>query len=239
MSESPAPSLPAETWTDFRTLLRSAWGLARKHLGWGLAAAVFCVAVVVVCRTHDRAWLGAVQVFRGRAETTAHALAWQLGRWGDYPTYNVPLALLLWIYGAATGSRAWRRVALVCFLGASLAGLFDDCFRLTMGRPRPDVYPAVPDGFYGPAKALLGRYESFPSGHAASDVGMGVALLLVCRPLGVVTLLYALAVIWGRMELNKHYPSDVIVGSMIGIYVGALVGLAGVRLGGDPRDQTA
>ncbi len=217
----------AETWTDTRDILRGFGGLARRHLGWALAAVLVCVAVVALFRPHDRAWLEAVQLFRGGAEKMAHGLAWQFGRWGDYPTYNLPVTVLIWIYGAATGSRAWRRVAIVAFLGASLAGLFDDCFRLTLGRPRPDVYPPVPDGFYGPAKALFGRYESFPSGHAASDVGMAVALLAVSRGLGVLTGAYALAVIWGRLELNKHYPSDVAVGSIIGVYFGALIGMAG------------
>jgi membrane-associated phospholipid phosphatase len=56
---------------------------------------------------------------------------------------------------------------------------------------------------------------------------MGVALLFVCRPLGLITSAYALLVIWGRMELNKHFPSDVTVGAIIGIYFGTIVGLAG------------
>jgi membrane-associated phospholipid phosphatase len=219
----------SETWAETRAILRTFGGLARRQVGWAIGAVLFCAVVVALFRPHDRAWLTAVQLFRGDAEKTAHGMAWQLGRWGDYPTYNLPVAILVWIYGAVTKSPAWRRVAIVAFLGASLAGLFDDCFRLTMGRPRPDVYPPVPDGFYGPAKALFGRYESFPSGHAASDVGMAVALLYVSRGLGVLTSAYALAVIWGRMELNKHYPSDVAVGSIIGIYFGALLGRAGAR----------
>jgi len=219
-----------ETWAETRAILRAFGGLVRRHVGWAIGALLLCAAAVALFFPHDRAWLTAVQLFRGDAEKTAHGLAWQLGRWGDYPTYNLPVAILIWIYGAVTKSPAWRRVAIVAFLGASLAGLFDDCFRLTMGRPRPDVYPPVPDGFYGPAKALFGRYESFPSGHAASDLGMAVALLYVSRGLGVLTTAYALAVIWGRMELNKHYPSDVAVGSVIGVYFGTLIGLAGARL---------
>jgi membrane-associated phospholipid phosphatase len=210
-----------------RALLVACGKLARRRWGWAIAAVVFVVVLLLVVYPHDHAWLAAVQCFRGESEQTAHAVAWQLGRWGDYPTYNLPFAILLWAYGVWKKDRAWRRMAVVCFLGGSLAGLFDDCFRLTVGRPRPDAPHAI-DGFYGPAKALFGRYQSFPSGHAASDVGMAVALLFVCRPLGMVTLAYAFAVIWGRMELNKHYPSDVMVGSIIGIYVGVLIGSAAV-----------
>ncbi len=63
---------------------------------------------------------------------------------------------------------------------------------------------------------------------------MAVALLLVCRPLGIITGIYALAVIWARMELDKHYPSDVLVGSIVGLYFGVLIGSAA---GGQRRSE--
>jgi membrane-associated phospholipid phosphatase len=213
------------TLAELRRQLRAIARLARSHFGWAIATIVLAIVLLLAVYPHDHVWLADIQCFRGHAEQTAHAIAWQLGRWGDYPTYNLPLAILLWAYGAWKKDRALRRIAVACFLGASLAGLFDDCFRLTVGRPRPDAPHAI-DGFYGPVKALFGRYQSFPSGHAASDVGLAVALLFVCRPLGIVTLAYAFAVIWGRMELNKHYPSDVMVGSIVGLYFGTLIGMA-------------
>lgn len=172
---------------------------------------------------HDRALLEAIHFWSGAAEETAHNIAWYLSTWGDYPTYNLPLALALWIYGVATKSRAWRRAALIAFLGATLAGGFDDCFRLTLGRPRPDAH--MPDGFYGMTYAFSGGFQSFPSGHAASVFGAGIALLVTELPLGLITTAFALSVVWARMELYRHYPSDVVVGTIIGIYFGLLVGL--------------
>ena len=227
MNVRPSSERLVSAWGEFCDVVRASVALAREKVGWAFTALVATVVALLLIYPHDHAWLTAMHVFHGASEKTAHDVAWQLGRWGDYPTYNLPVAALIWIYGAVTHNGAWRRVAIVCFLGASLAGVFNDCFRLTLGRPRPDAYPAVADGFYGPAKALLGRYQSFPSGHAASDVGMGVALLFVCRPLGLIASAYALAVIWGRMELNKHYPSDVLIGAIVGVYFGAIVGLAG------------
>jgi membrane-associated phospholipid phosphatase len=56
---------------------------------------------------------------------------------------------------------------------------------------------------------------------------MGLALLGMNRPLGLLATLYAFLVVWSRMELNRHFPSDVLVGSIIGIYCGVLVGAAG------------
>ena len=170
----------------------------------------------------DPGLLRSLHFWAHRPEEIAQSIASALGTWGDYPTYNVPLALAIWCYGVWKKSQAWRRVAVVCFLGATLAGAFDDCLRLTLGRPRPDAH--IMDGFYGIRYTLQSRYQSFPSGHAAAVFGTAISLLIVRWPLGALTTLYAIAVVWARMELNRHYPSDVAVGSVIGIYFGAMVG---------------
>jgi undecaprenyl-diphosphatase len=160
-------------------------------------------------------------------EPQAQRIAWYFGTFGDYPTYNLPLSLGIWLYGFLAKKRAWRRVAVICFLGGTLAGLLDDCFRLTLGRPRPDAH--LPDGFYGFPEAFRGRCQSFPSGHAAAVAGTAMALLMADLPLGILTTIYALVVMWARMELNRHYPSDVVVGALIGLWIGLLVG-CGARL---------
>lgn len=203
-------------------MLRGCWYLFRTR--WLLALGIFggALALGALVWPHDRAWLAALHVWRGGAEQTARNVAWFLSTWGDFPTYNVPLALAVWLYGVATKSRRWRRAAIICFLGASLAGLFDDCFRLTVGRARPDA--RMPDGFYGITYAFSGGFQSFPSGHAASVFGAGLALLVTELPLGLITTAFAIGVVWARLELNRHYPSDVVVGTIIGIYFGLLAG---------------
>jgi membrane-associated phospholipid phosphatase len=205
-----------------RLILRGIWALfwSRKLLALGVS--VGALAIFAVIWPHDPALLAAIHFWDAGQEEVAQRVAWYLSTWGDYPTYNVPFALAVWIYGVATKSRAWRRVAVIYFLGASLAGLFDDCLRLTLGRPRPDAH--MPDGFYGITHSFKGGFQSFPSGHAASVLGGAVALLTTEIPLGVLTTVFALGVIWARMELYRHYPSDVAVGAIIGIYFGLLVG---------------
>jgi membrane-associated phospholipid phosphatase len=184
---------------------------------------------------HDQALLGALHFWSDEEEVIAHQVAWYLSTWGDYPTYNVPLALGIWFYGVGMKSSAWRRVAVICFLGATLAGLFDDCFRLTLGRPRPDTLAHLhtPDGFYGITYAFSGGFQSFPSGHAAAVFGAAAALIVTDVPLGLVTTAFAFGVVWARMELYRHYPSDVVVGSIIGIYFGLMVGF-GAKLRSRP-----
>jgi undecaprenyl-diphosphatase len=205
-----------------RAVLRGCWFLFRTRKLPALGVFAGALALGALIWPHDQALLAKIHFWRGGQEDAARRIAWYFGTWGDYLTYNVPLALAIWLYGVATRSGAWCRVAVICFLGATLAGLFDDCFRLTLGRPRPDAH--MPDGFYGITYAFRGGFQSFPSGHAAAVFGAAMALLVVKRPLGIVATLFALAVVWARMELDRHNPSDVVVGSIIGIYFGLTAG---------------
>ncbi len=218
-----APRLLLASVAQGRAVLRGFGFLFRGHLGIALATIIVAVALAIVIWPHDQEWLQRVHFMTGPTEAVARNISRYLGTYGDYPTYNLPLALALWLYGVAVKSSWWRRVAVICFLGGTLAGLFDDCFRLTLGRPRPDAH--LPDHFYGINFALSGGYQSFPSGHAASVFGAAMALLVTDIPLGLLTTLFAVSVVWARMELDRHYPSDVVVGSIIGIYFGLMVGL--------------
>jgi len=205
-----------------RTVWRGFWHLVRqrKLLSLGLFAAALLLGALVF--PHDQAWLRQLHFWPENGEKIARRISWYLGTWGDYPTYNLPLALAFWLYGVWRKSRKWRRLAVVALLGGTLAGLFDDFFRLTLGRPRPDA--GIPDGFYGLAYAFQGKFESFPSGHAAAVFGAAAALLVTDLPVGIITTLFALSVVWARMELYRHYPSDVLIGSAIGIYFGLMTG---------------
>jgi membrane-associated phospholipid phosphatase len=217
-----APRLFVCAVAQARTILRGCGAVILKAKASTLIIFLSAIMLAVLIWPHDRALLGRLHLWQGDDDRLPHQIAWYLGTYGDYLTYNVPLALLIWIYGVVTKSSAWRRVALIAFLGATLAGGFDDLFRLTLGRARPDAHLA--DKFYGPAYALSGGFQSFPSGHAASTFGTAAALLLTELPLGLVTTLIACGVVWARMELSRHYPSDVVVGSIIGLYFGLVVG---------------
>jgi membrane-associated phospholipid phosphatase len=210
------------TVAQARTILRGFGALFRARMG--VSIALFFVAIAVACLIwpYDQTLLAQLHFWPGAEEDGAHNLGRFLSTWGDYFTYNVPLALAIWLYGVATKSSTWRRIAVICFLGATLAGLFDDCFRLTLGRPRPDAH--MPDHFYGIPTAWKGGFQSFPSGHAAAVFGAAAALLVTDLPLGILTTVYALGVVWARMEIYRHYPSDVTVGAMVGLYFGLMIG---------------
>ena len=228
-----APRLLVATVAQGRTILRGFWFLVGARRVAALVAVLAAATLFILVHPIDRPLLDLLSLSHGQPGSATYRVAYFFGTWGDYPTYNLPLALVLWLYGIWRKSSAWRRIAVICFLGATLAGLFDDCFRLTLGRARPDAH--TPDGFYGITYAFSGGFQSFPSGHAASVFGVAAALLVTELPLGLATTAFALAVVWARMELERHYPSDVLVGSVIGIYFGLMVGL-GAKLRLPPRN---
>ncbi len=218
-----APRRIVATAAQLRAVLRGCWALFSRAKFLALGVFFCALGLGVLTWPHDRALLETVHFLPFDRNDTARGVAWILSTFGDYPTYNLPLALAIWLYGAVTRKRRWCRVAVVAFVGASLAGLFADCFRLTLGRARPDAH--LPDRFYGIEYAFRGGFQSFPSGHAASVFGTACALLVTDLPLGLLTTLFALGVAWARLELYRHYPSDIVVGTIIGLYFGLLAGL--------------
>jgi membrane-associated phospholipid phosphatase len=86
---------------------------------------------------------------------------------------------------------------------------------------------------------------SFPSGHASAAA---VFDTLTVRNLATIDMSPALrttlvvgtgaitaGTAWARVEANKHYPSDVLVGVAIGNYMAAFFTEAFMGLGPDPR----
>ena len=113
-------------------------------------------------------------------------------------------------------------VALTCEL-TGLAGLI---LRVLAGRTRPLAH--APQGFYGvwhDGHWIIGKYEfsSFPSGHAATAVGLAAAAWLVHRGWGAVAAVYALAVMWSRIALQCHHLSDVVASTVLAIPLALLL----------------
>ncbi len=65
--------------------------------------------------------------------------------------------------------------------------------------------------------------ESFPSRHATSAFVIASVILSLSVPLGVTLLVAATLINYTRFIAGHHYPSDLIVGSLIGIIFGSLI----------------
>lgn len=57
---------------------------------------------------------------------------------------------------------------------------------------------------------------SFPSGHTATAVALALAMLYVDRTMGLVSIVIAGFVAYGRMAVGVHYPSDIVGGILVG-----------------------
>ncbi|MEG2378003.1 MAG: phosphatase PAP2 family protein [Clostridia bacterium] len=66
------------------------------------------------------------------------------------------------------------------------------------------------------------RDFSFPSGHTLTSFAAAVTLFRVHRAAGISALVFAALVAFSRMYLYVHFPSDVLVGLILGISIGVL-----------------
>lgn len=86
-----------------------------------------------------------------------------------------------------------------------------------VGRIRPcDVAEGI--------QLLIPRPEdySFPSGHTAASFSVASSLLFCKSKLGIPTLILAVLIAFSRLYLYVHFPSDVLIGALIGTASGFL-----------------
>ena len=141
-----------------------------------------------------------------------------------------------WVIAAvgATGSlllfllRRFAASGAVFFVAATglLTGAAATVIRSLLGRTRPTSHEL--QGFYGvwhDSHWIIGKYEfgAFPSGHAATVIGLATAVWLIDRRLGALAGLYALLVSWSRIALGCHHFSDAVAAGILGIYGAHLI----------------
>ena len=106
------------------------------------------------------------------------------------------------------------------FLAIGVPGLFVNIVKGLIGRGRP--YIGNPDDpfVYRPF-VWAPEYASMPSGHAATAASAAIAIGALWPASRAVMWFYALLIMFSRVVVLAHHPSDVIAGALVGA-VGAL-----------------
>jgi len=148
-----------------------------------------------------------------------------LGGW-----FLFPFGFVLLCLAAVTSPRLTHRTQGVLamlavrfgflFLAIGAPGLFVTIVKRLIGRARP--YVGSPDDpfIYRPF-VWAPEYASMPSGHATTAASAAIAIGALWPKSRTVMWLYALVIMFSRVVVLAHHPSDVIAGAVVGA-LGAL-----------------
>ncbi|WP_311380057.1 phosphatase PAP2 family protein [Arthrobacter sp. ISL-72] len=105
-----------------------------------------------------------------------------------------------------------RRAAAHGLIALALASGTNAVFKaLPPSRPRPEQLSFLR---FGPPES---GSSSLPSGHSASAAAFATGVALVSPGLGAAVIPVAAAVGYSRVHTGAHWPSDVVLGSALGI----------------------
>jgi membrane-associated phospholipid phosphatase len=137
---------------------------------------------------------------------------------------------LLFLATAAVATIASRRMSQLVlasiavrfgfvFLAVGIPGLVISVGKRWIGRVRPSEAGAFA---YHPF-SWVSDYASFPSGHSAAAFSALVAIGAIFPRARSVLWIYAVVIAISRVVIEAHYPSDVIVGAVVGAFGAILV----------------
>lgn len=187
-------------------------GEARHWLiGSGVAASLLLIVLAMLLDGAVGGWLDV------RFNPSPYAFARCMSKLGEgwvLAVAGVVISGVLFLLGKFKGARIVFLVVMVSLLTGATATVL----RSVVGRTRPNVHAA--QGFYGVrynSHWILGKTEfaSFPSGHAATVIGLVAALWLFSRRSALVVGGYAALVCWARVAQGAHHFSDIVAAGVV------------------------
>lgn len=102
------------------------------------------------------------------------------------------------------------------FLAVGVPGLFVTIVKRLIGRARPYV-GSYDDPFAFMPFIWRPEYASMPSGHATNATAAAIAIGAIWPRTRPAMWLYALVIMFSRVVVLAHHPSDVIAGALVGV----------------------
>ena len=134
-----------------------------------------------------------------------------------FAQYSGCFLLLILVFLLFKNYRRYKNLVFVS-LGSALVSrfLFTELIRHLYFRPRPFVENSINLLIYHKPTA------SFPSGHTSFYFALSAAVYFYNKKLGIFFFLVSFLMGTSRIYCGLHWPSDILVGAVVGVFVGWL-----------------
>ena len=133
----------------------------------------------------------------------------------------LPFILILWILAIIYDKKnRWKLIMLIP-LGIILVDQTGLLIKKTVLRPRPfmTINPENINHLVKPS----GLYKSFPSNHAANNALLAMVFSSIYKNSKSMFWGFAIMIMFSRIYIGVHYPSDVLFGCVLGIIYGLIL----------------
>lgn len=143
------------------------------------------------------------------------AIPSRFGNMFGRPQVVLPLVGGAYALGLVNGDRALRDAAAHAAIGLAASGVANGALKFGVGRLRPSTRNDARR--FRPMNADDG-WQSFPSGHTVVAFSLATAVSMEARTAWVAGVSYGMAsvVAWSRLYSDRHWPSDVVGGAVVG-----------------------
>jgi len=136
----------------------------------------------------------------------------------DETKYFIPLMLLPWLYAVFYDKKNRWKLAILIPLVIILVDQSGLLLKKTILRPRP--WAGLDPELVNHLVSKKGRNYSFPSNHAANMAGLAMVFSSIYYRYGKLFWTVAGIVMFSRVYIGVHYPSDILAGCILGILYG-------------------
>ena len=155
------------------------------------------------------------QIIQANPSTTIDSLV-SFGDMLGHPQYVIPILAVGYTYGFFYHD-ATQYASYLTLKSVIITTIIVRSLKLLAHRSRPTLNQGSAQ-FDGPSLSMDDDTLSFPSSHSATAFSLATAISEQYPQTAIAVYSFASLVGWARIQSNDHFPSDVVVGALIGHY---------------------